>query len=176
MQGIPNRNVKRNKGQSIVEVALTLPLLVLLLAGLVETAFIARNYLMLLEIGREAARLGARGESLFDNDEILTLVRHKLAQENASSQLVDVIILRADVGPGKQLNEYKTSSMLGSDEPAQLSPNTLLNRLNGADPHSRLIGVEIYFDHQSVLGFPLVSDIFPDPFTLHTYSIMRLVQ
>jgi hypothetical protein len=167
---------KRERGQSFVELALILPLLVLLLVGLVETAFFARTYLIVLEASRESARLGARGAANFDNDEIRTLVEQHLSREGYDSGLKDVIIVRADVGPGKVLNDYVAVSMLGSRQSVRLTKSTLLSRLDPSDPRGRLIGVEIYYDHQPALGFPLISDLFPDPTTVHTYSIMRLLQ
>jgi Flp pilus assembly protein TadG len=161
-----------------MEVALTLPLLVVLLVGLVEVAFMARTYLALVEASREGARVGARGAANFDNSEILTLVQQDLSRQGLSTAtgLKDVIVVRADVGPGAVINQYNAYSMLGSGRPAQLSQDALRSSLVAGDPQTRLIGVEIYFDHKPLLGFPLVSDIFPDPFFLHAYSIMRMLQ
>lgn len=50
-------NKRKTKGQSLVEVALTLPILLMLLAGLVEFGFILNYYLALTEATREVARL-----------------------------------------------------------------------------------------------------------------------
>lgn len=47
------------KGQSFVELALLVPLLLLLLAGLVEVGFIIFGYLNLLDLTREAARFAS---------------------------------------------------------------------------------------------------------------------
>jgi Flp pilus assembly protein TadG len=168
----------QERGQSLIEIALTLPLLVLLLVGLVEVAFVARTYLVLLEATREGARLGARGAANFDNSEILALVQQNLSREGLSTAtgLADVIIVRADVGPGAVVSQYDAYSMLGGGRAAHLSPSTLLSRLAAGDPQTRLIGVEIYYNQRSLLGFPLISDIFPDPLVLHAYSIMRVLQ
>ena len=62
----------------MVELALTLPLLIGLLAAVVEGAFFYRTYLALLEASREGARLGARGSADWDDDEISTLVEQDL--------------------------------------------------------------------------------------------------
>jgi Flp pilus assembly protein TadG len=162
----------------MVELALTLPLLVVLFVGLVEVAFIARNYLVLLEASREGARLGARGAAYFDNSEIRTLVEQDLSREGytTGNGLKDIIIVRADVGPGRAINSYQSFSMLGSGRPSLLTQATLLSRLAAGDPQSRLIAVEIYYDDRPLIGFPLLSGLFPRPFILHTYSIMRVLQ
>jgi hypothetical protein len=168
---------RRLRGQSAVELALLLPLLVFLLAGLTETAFCARTYLALLEATREGARLGARGAVNFDNSEILTLVRQDLSRQGygTATGLADVIIVRANVGPGKAIKSYSVASMLASGRPTELTSSLLLSRLDPSDPQGWLIGVEIYYDYRPVLGFPVISDLFPDPTVLHAYSMMRLL-
>ncbi len=47
------------KGQSLVELTLTLPILLVMLMGLVEIGWYANNYLTLLDVAREAGRFGA---------------------------------------------------------------------------------------------------------------------
>ncbi len=49
------------KGQSLVELALTLPILLLLLLGVFEVGWALRSYLVLVNVNREAARFAARG-------------------------------------------------------------------------------------------------------------------
>jgi len=49
---------RRDRGQSLFDLALVLPLLVVLLAGLVEVVFYARTYLAMLEATRGGARFG----------------------------------------------------------------------------------------------------------------------
>jgi Flp pilus assembly protein TadG len=169
---------RRDRGQSLVELALVLPLLVVLLVGLVEVVFYARTYLAILEASREGARIGARGAANFDNSEIQTLVEQDLSRQgiDPATGLVDVIIVRADVGPGTVINSYAAVSMRGSGQPVYLSQSRVLQRLQAGDPQSRFVAIELYYDHHPVLGLPLVSAIFPDPMPLHTYSIMRMLQ
>ncbi|MBN1318538.1 MAG: pilus assembly protein [Anaerolineales bacterium] len=50
------------KGQSLVEMALFFPILLLLLAGLIEVGLYANNYLTVLDASREGARLGSDGD------------------------------------------------------------------------------------------------------------------
>ena len=52
---------KREKGQSIVEFAIILPFFLLLIIGLVETAFALRSYLYVNTACREGIRFAARG-------------------------------------------------------------------------------------------------------------------
>lgn len=159
-----------SRGQSLAELAITLPFMIVLLVGLVQVALVARNYLVLLEATREGARLGARGSAYFDDTELQTLVEQDLSREGYSTAngLIDIIIVRADVGPGAVVNSYTATGMLGSGRPPLLTQATLLDRLDAGDPHGRLVAVEIIHDHRSVF--------LPDPLTLHAYSIMRMLR
>jgi len=168
----------RSRGQSLVELALVLPLLILLLGGLVETVFYVRNYLALLEASREGARIGARGSANYDDSEIDALVQQDLSRQgiDTTTGLVDVIIVRAEVGPGEAVTNYSAVRMHDSSQPVYLTRLKLHERLQARDPKARLVAVELYYNHRPVLGLPLVSVIFPNPMLLHTYSIMRMLQ
>jgi hypothetical protein len=50
------------RGQSLVELTLVMPLLILLLLGLMEIGWLASNFLVLLDVTREAGRFGATGD------------------------------------------------------------------------------------------------------------------
>lgn len=67
-----------NKGQSLVELSLILPLLILLLIGIIEFGRIFGTYIFLSHLSREGARYAATGQSdieieayLEDNAKIL---------------------------------------------------------------------------------------------------------
>lgn len=59
LDGTPQAYGKKLRGQSMVELMLVTPLLIILLIGLVEIGWFARNYLTLLEVSRVGARRGA---------------------------------------------------------------------------------------------------------------------
>jgi hypothetical protein len=59
LDGTPAVYGKKQRGQSLVEMALVSPLLVIMLAGMVEIGWFARNYLVILEVTRVGARTGA---------------------------------------------------------------------------------------------------------------------
>ena len=59
-------NGRSRQGQSLVELVFTLPLLLLLLAGLVEIGWYANNYLILLDATREAGRYGSTKDPVRD--------------------------------------------------------------------------------------------------------------
>ena len=53
--------MKRSKGQSLVEFALVMPLLMLILVGIIEFGFMFSGYLTLTNASREAARVISLG-------------------------------------------------------------------------------------------------------------------
>jgi hypothetical protein len=53
--------LRRAEGQSLVEMALTLPVLILMFAGLVEVGAALRDYLIVVNANREGTRFAARG-------------------------------------------------------------------------------------------------------------------
>ena len=59
LDGTPAVYGKRQSGQSVVELALITPILIILLSGLIEIGWFANNYLTLLDVTRSGARRGA---------------------------------------------------------------------------------------------------------------------
>jgi TadE-like protein len=53
------KSTRRTRGQSFLELALVLPILLLMLMGLIEVAFFIGHYLDALDLTREAARFGS---------------------------------------------------------------------------------------------------------------------
>ncbi|MBN1977295.1 MAG: pilus assembly protein [Anaerolineae bacterium] len=83
---------KREQGQSLLETAIVLLLLVMLLYGVVEVGFGLRNYLLVSNANREAARFAARGR--FNNEQIADRLVSSGGVERAGSQ--DVPFLRTE--------------------------------------------------------------------------------
>jgi hypothetical protein len=54
----------RKRGQSLVELTMTLPILLMLFVGMVEIGWYANNYLVLLDASREAGRYGATDDPI----------------------------------------------------------------------------------------------------------------
>jgi hypothetical protein len=59
-------NGRSRRGQSLIELTLTLPILLLLFFGMVEIGWYANNYLVLLDASREAGRRGATLDPITD--------------------------------------------------------------------------------------------------------------
>ena len=83
------RRLYRRQGQSFVEMAVILPLILLVFFGMVEVGFAAHSYLIVTNASREGARFGSRGVHV-PTDEISTVV------ETALENGLDIIYDGAD--------------------------------------------------------------------------------
>ena len=59
--GLPGTRPRQTKdsGQAVVELALTFPLIVLLLLGIIQVGLVVRDQILVVHASREAARVGA---------------------------------------------------------------------------------------------------------------------
>jgi len=67
------KDPSKTRGQSMVELALLFPLLLILLSGLIEFGFILNEYLSLMDAARNAARFASDG-LYYEHDDIGTVI------------------------------------------------------------------------------------------------------
>ena len=160
------------RGQSLVELALILPFLITLLLGMVEVVNIGRTYLALLDTTYQGAHLGSQGITRYDNNKINTLVTQDLTNKGLNtSNLIDVIIIRADLPGGAVIEDLTAGHMRSPGRASKLTAAVLAGRLNGSDPSGKLVAVEIVYDYKLLFPWPNLAGILPDPFPLVTYTI-----
>ncbi len=81
------RILEESRGQTLVEMALVLPLLLMLLWGVVEFGRISHAYLTITHAAREGARMGAVGA---EDDHIEEAIRQRaasLSEDNLSLEI-----------------------------------------------------------------------------------------
>jgi len=76
------------KGQSTLEFALILPLLLMITVLIIELSLLFHNYLMITQLSREAARLGALGGT---NQQIMDMIN------TAKLRLVNTYLLAGEI-------------------------------------------------------------------------------
>ncbi len=79
--------IKEQKGQSLVEFALLLPLLLLLICGIVDMGRLLFAFVSLNMTAQEAVRLGGLGK---DDEEIISYARNHVRVGDASEMEVDI--------------------------------------------------------------------------------------
>lgn len=93
------KDAQRNEeGQSLVEMAFTLPVLLLLLIGLTEVANGLNSYMTVVDAGRDGARLGSKGSA--SDDQIKNLVVTEMDRLAADVDPAGDITVERDVVPG----------------------------------------------------------------------------
>jgi Flp pilus assembly protein TadG len=80
-------SIKNQKGQSLVEFAIILPIILLLLMGIVEFGMMLNSYLTIQNVAREGSRLGIVGGS---DVEIDTLIRNISPNLTPADLTVDI--------------------------------------------------------------------------------------
>jgi hypothetical protein len=161
------RNEKGERGSSLVEASILLPMLILLAVGLSEIGFLVIDYLTVSNSAREGARTGAAAADYVDPitgtdaDDLILESVEEAACNLQFGELTEVSIFLAD-GNGDpvsgSVNTYEPSGSLACGVPA----NALMC-VNGCpwSPSSRdrvppgfdVLGVEVIFEHSDVTGF-----------------------
>lgn len=76
------KNLRNEKGQSLVEFAILLPFLLLLLMGILEFGIMLNSYLTINNAAREGARLGIVAGSNIEIKELITNISPNLDTKN----------------------------------------------------------------------------------------------
>lgn len=82
------RYVKNDRGQTLVEFALILPVLLLLVIGMMDFGLIINQHMIMAEAAREGARSAALGGS---NSTVTTVVRTAASQINTNQLTVTIV-------------------------------------------------------------------------------------
>lgn len=161
------RRRREDKGATLVETALILPLLVLLALGAAEIGFLVVDYLTVTNAAREGARTGAAAGDYVDTstgidaDDLIVEAVEQVACNLEYSTLERVKVFKADadgnpVDPSNQLNEYTgavncTSGVTGLTcaNGCPWTVSTRDRKLPGLD----YLAVEVEFHHEGVTGF-----------------------
>lgn len=181
-----SRRDRRESGASLVEVALILPMLVLLAIGLSEVGFLVVDYLTVTNAAREGARTGASAADYdtgaTDADDLILNAVEEAACNLNFGTLETVTIYRADVNgeipvpPGGGVNAYVNNGGLlcnspshGLSDGAGCCPWDPANR-DRVPPGLDVLGVEVTFNHSSVTG------LFPFPTVIWTEKAVMQIE
>jgi hypothetical protein len=171
-------------GQSLVEVAFMLPVLLLLAVGIVELGHALNAYNQTINAAREGARFGSMGGS---DAGVMTIVQGASAQlVNYSSDNSELWIARAGLtgtAPNCAVDpDTFTCQQVfpkDPDQPVQtqcLTTDELLARLeleDGMPCDLELIAVDLYYWSPSLLGIPLVEQL-SEAVTMRSVAVMRM--
>lgn len=198
--GIANNGRHLNQpGQSLVEFVIFLPIMLTMLALLVEVGFLVNNYLTLVDAAREGARWGVPGDP-FDDTDFYRDISRTYTLENMFSitpdaSEIDIVVsvfsvttppddpdgyptvtIRCPDADGWSLNEEGLRGV-GDKKPSAFSIEDINTRLQDmpGSPSTGVVLVEVFYEHFQALNLPLVSQISAlNPLSLHVYTFMPM--
>jgi hypothetical protein len=197
--GAIRKGFSRARGQSLVEIAIALPVLLLLLSGMIEVGFMLNYYLSLLDSTREAARLYSNfdpflrdedhnpiGDNLIFYQGVAEEVLRTLqpANELDTSRKIRLIPASDDVVvsvfsvDGTHVVRFPSSTggeyHKFNNQPSDFSNAEIISRLIGTAPPTGILLVEVYYAYHQVLALPWITIVIPNPTMLHAYTMMPL--
>lgn len=192
---------KKSVGQSLVEFAVLLPILIMMLSGLVEFGFLLNIYLDLIDAAREAARFSANDDPVrlidgtsvdlnplfYSNSQTLTKESLKTSSDGRIDWLPpyddcddidgDIVISTFAILDGAIENRYPTiygdsGVSLCGHYFSEFTSTEVNAKLDPLAPNTGVVLVEIFVEYRHVLGLPWIRAFVPDPVVLHAYSFM----
>ncbi|MFQ5614124.1 MAG: TadE/TadG family type IV pilus assembly protein [Anaerolineae bacterium] len=100
---------QKQHGQSLVEMALIAPLLLLMLLGVFEVGYALRGYLVLVNANREAARFASRGRFVDFNPPDGVSIGYENVVTHTLTSLACEIDFRLDTGPTSGCSQYASN-------------------------------------------------------------------
>ena len=183
------RRAGAERGQSLAELALVMPLLLMILVAMVEVGWAMRSHLIVTTASREAARFAAR--RVFDYPEIEEVADAALfylhpvyegADANATIIITKVQISAAgswtiDGGQSYVEGDLPVESGLGAAQYNQIAAdNVVFNAAHpGIQSENNVVVVEVFYDHDLLLASRIAGDwIGLGPLRLYSRSISRI--
>jgi hypothetical protein len=183
---------RRPRGQSLIEFALALPVLLILFLGLIELAMAMRAQLVLTNANREAARFASHGA--FTDEQVVERALFAFAEQlpvelSGPEANTGIIITRFHIPSGGGEPTYEGPYITGTltytndggqviDTPSQIDPASYALQLKEQNEDfittNDVVLVETYYHHNQILHAPLVEWVFPEPIVLYRRTAMRI--
>jgi len=164
-----NRRRHRERGQALIEFALTAPILLTLLLGLVEVGNGLNSYIKIVSVARDAARYGAQN-CLGVSTSCDTNIRDLVVLQEAGSLRGNESWVSASWASGSGYSGNICSSN---------SQGVCITHFNNActsgvncTAGTNAVKVRICYDHPLLVGLP---GILPNPIRMCSVSTMRVV-
>lgn len=188
-----------HKGQSLVELALFFPMILMMLSGLVEFGFVLNQYLNLMDGPREGARFGVDISPFLDptdNDDILfysnldpnrpgvaQIVQQAIVPYQMDPTTDDIVISVVSIKDGAIFHRYPDDAgvtsipgqfRLYNHKTSKVTDAQISSQLVGTAPKVGAIVVELFYDYHQVLALPWITVFVPDPIPLHMFAVAPL--
>jgi hypothetical protein len=172
-----------SRGQSLVELALVLMLLLFMVVAIVEYGFLLNQYLNIMDAGREAARQASLGDPFNENgnldmgfftdvDALVENFMDPLTLDPANDDVV-ISFFSVDGLDAVRFPDDDGWSRNGISV-SQLTTADVEGRLVASAPASGVLLIEIFYHYWQALNLPVFSNVIPNPIPLYTFAIMPL--
>mgnify|MGYP000572013956 CR=1 FL=1 len=191
-------NSTQVSGQSMIELAVILSVLLLLLTGMIEFGVLLNQYIDVQDAARAAAREASVADPVADlarflsnNDsapgvpvivreslkplQLSTACPNKSAPGGPGNPCDDIVISVYSVAKGQAPKLlFSPPHSVHGNRTTKFTPAQIGARLDANAPNTGLVVVEIYYSYPQILKLPFLSSIVPDPIPLHVFAIMPL--
>ncbi|MCR4405955.1 MAG: pilus assembly protein [Anaerolineae bacterium] len=175
------RTQPKNRGQSVVELALVLPIMLVIVVGLVEIGSILFTQMTVTNAAREGARFGVTGAT--DNDITLVAQNALATILKYEDTRVALYVIRGKTGSDGHFNTssedirsasyWRVRQTISSTIPSTPVSATAIEQDLGHSPNVEVLIVQAFYDHDSLLGLPFV-DFLARGAVLNSYTLMRM--
>ena len=163
---------REERGQSLVEIAIFLPVLLIILAGIVEVGHALTAYLVIANAAREGARFGAAG----GRDEDITTIILTSTRLEVTAERADIYVIRARLNVAGEVEKWEEKHTYGGGpDTSGLTAEGIRESLGtGGGPTSVELIVTVFdYDLKSLLGLPVLS-AFSERISLRAHAVMRV--
>lgn len=174
---------QKQRGQSLVEVALFLPILIIIIAGVVEVSQLLITQNRVDTASRAAARFGANGG---ENEGIRRVIMNNVTQTlDLNEALWDIWVLRGQINDdGNNIEDWEFEHVYGISNTVRfdtVDENTLRQRVidelsvDGRSPANlRFVGTYVQHDVDTILGLNALPGL--DSYnSVSSLNVMRIV-
>ncbi len=191
---------RKSRAQSLVEFAITLPVLLLLFSGLVEFGFALNYYLSLLDATRETARYWSNFDPFLPNGsdnmdfyaQAAAMARANLDPQVANtsyqgrriildSATDDVVITVFGYSASTGVIRYPSSATapdrsyhLFNNSTSMFTNAKIASQFASGSPNAGLLLVEVHYNYHQVMALPWLRPFVPNPLLLRAYTIMPI--
>ena len=186
---------RKSRGQSLVEFAISLPVLLLLFSGLVEFGFALNYYLSLLDATRETARYwsnstpfnqdGSDNMSFYANAAAMTLANldplvstpgyqgRRIILDPTTDDIIVTVYSRSE-SSGVVMYPRSGAYHMYNKADSMFDASVIASRFQSGSPNAGILVVEVDYNYRQVLALPWLAPFVPNPLLLRAYTIMPL--
>ena len=157
---------RKERGQSLIEFALTAPMLIVLLLGLVEMGHAFNSYMTIVAASRDSARLGA--QLGVTSTTSLPTLRNLIVSE--TERLENAPIPNTPVTSTGNSTTGKSGNNCGSNDPG-VCISWGLNAPTTGGPTDKWVDVRVCYSHSLIVGIP---GVIKDDINMCSHTTIRI--